>query len=602
MTRRLTYHKLLHRDGLWRIADLKYMVQADLNLQANSDRIAPREDLRIQVAIGKVAQAGEKERLKDLTIVEVPIGDLPLLRRNRLIQDGYLLYEQYELEKESDVNLTLDLSPENLKFFKRFDTENSKPIFKNTKYSTVEDSDLRFVGVGYNSDPYGIIISCVDIFSFFYANSTFLTQLILSESILNPETAVYDSEKSIKTGRFRKIWLKEGVPSNDARHLAMLLFDDYALEAAQSIYQHRDPKGREAKKWPIRATPPIKGKVKLKLKGRYFGNRLVVTEIIKCGWTPPFDHLEWERDNRSSPSEPGTISSGPSRRLIDVDSPEKISDEPGDRRTVPSEVRQTYLGHRFPRLKAVSLKRSPRPNHSDSEKTGARYFRETVPTKEASTALGGSGPSKRRAEVRGPEESPPDSSRQQRELENVQLEAKDINDQCVSSALMLLEAHNSDLARVDFLNPGFARTTLLSGEDRIPLCLLPSIIDNKEKAWLFSDKPKLRQRAALIARVEFHGEVRFVFELQKRMNQNISTTLIWREPHCEIQEGLLEELLPLIAGPTTSLERTLFTTQHNLQWGRCRHKSLSGTKIQRAEEFLNRLFDTSALQEGDEDT
>lgn len=599
MTRRLPYHKLLHRDGLWRIADLKYMVQADSNPQPNLIPATSREDLRVEVAIGKVAQPEEKEKLKDLTIVEVPIGDIPLLRRNRLIQDGYLRYEQYELEKESELFLTLDLSPGNLTFFKRFDTDNSKLIFKSTRYSTEEDSDLLFVGVGHNGDPYGIIISCVDIFSFFYANSTFLTQFILSESILNPEATIYDSEKSIKTGRFRKIWLKEGIPSKDARHLAMLLFDDYALEATQSIYQHRDPEGRKAKRWALRAIPPIRGKVKLKLKGRYYGSRLVVAEIIKCGWIPPFDHLEWERDNRSSTSTHGTANPGPARTLIDVDSPEKISDEPGDRRTVPSEVRQVYLGHRFPRLKAVSLKRSPRPDPSDKE--GARYARETVPTKEASTALGGSGPSKRRAEVTGPEESPPEPAKNQRELENVQLEAKDINDQCVSSALMLLNAHNNDLAWVDFLNPGFAKTTLQSGENHIPLCLLPSIIDKKEKAWLFSDEPKLRQRAALIARVEFRGEVRFVFELQKRMTQNISTALIWRGPHSEIQNWLLEELLLLIAGSTASTERVQFTTAHRLQLGRCKHKALSGTELQRAEEFLNRLFDTPALQEGDED-
>ncbi|HCL3408768.1 TPA: hypothetical protein N2A47_006278, partial [Pseudomonas aeruginosa] len=464
---------------------------------------------------------------------------------------------------------------------------------------TEEDSELLFVGIGHNGDPYGIIISCTDIFSFFYANSTFLTQLILSESILDPESTVYDSEKSIKTGRFRKIWLKEGIPSKDARHLAMLLFDDYALEATQSIYQHRDPEGRKAKKWAIRATPPIKGKVKLKLKGRYYGSRLVVTEIIKCGWIPPFDHLEWERDNRSSPSKPSIVNPGPARKLIDVDSPEEISDEPGDRRTVPSEVRQAYLGHRFPRLKAVSLKRSPRPDPSDKE--GARYVRENVPTKEASTALGGSGPSMRRADVRGPEESPSEQSKNQRELENVQPEAKDTDDQCVSSALMLLEVHNSNLAWVDFINPGFAKTTLLSGEDRIPLCLLPSMIDKKEKAWLFSDEPKLRQRVALIARVEFREEVRYVFELQKRMTQNISTALIWREPHSEIQNWLLEKLLLLIAGSTASTERIEFTTAHRLQWGRCKHKALIGTKPQSAEEFLNRLFDTPPIQEEDDD-
>ncbi|MBG5470076.1 hypothetical protein I5E51_33575, partial [Pseudomonas aeruginosa] len=538
-----------------------------------------------------------RRETEDLETVPVPIGDLPLLRRNRLVRDGYLLHEQYKLGEEADLRLTLDLSPENLNFFRRFATDKSGPILNSTKHSSEDDKESLFVGIGYNSDPFGIIIPCVDIFSFFYANSTFLTQLVLSESILKPETAVYDSEKSKISGRYRKIWLKEGIPSKDARFLAMLLFDKYALEAAQSIYLHRGPEGRNAKIWSIRATPPIKGKTKLKVKGRYQGSRLIVTEILKCDWTPPFDYLEWERDNRSSTSTSGTLNPGPIRKLVDIDSPEKISDEPGDRRTVPSEVKQDYLGHRFPRLKAVSVKRSPKPSSSD--KNSARYARENVPTKEATTALGGSGPSKRRADIREPEE-PPRETTTQRELENVQPQAEDISDQCVSSALMLLAAHNHDLAWVDFINPGFAKTTLLSDEDHIPLCLLPSTIDNKESAWLFSDKSKLRQRVALIARVEYRGEVRFVIELQKRMNQSISTTLIWRNPDSEIQKSLLNKLLLLIAGPTKPTERTRFTTAHDLQWGRCWHKTLKGTEFQRAEEFLSRLFETSPLQEEDE--
>lgn len=105
---------------------------------------------------------------------------------------------------------------------------------------------------------------------------------------------------------------------------------------------------------------------------------------------------------------------------------------------------------------------------------------------------------------------------------------------------------------------------------------------------------------ALIARVEYRGEVRFVIELQKRMNQSISTTLIWRNPDSEIQKSLLNKLLLLIAGPTKPTERTRFTTAHDLQWGRCWHKTLKGTEFQRAEEFLSRLFETSPLQEEDE--
>lgn len=594
MARLLPHHKLLRRDGLWRITNFRYLVKSGCNLEPN----AGREDLRIQVVIGRVVQVGERTETRDFETIPVPIGDFPLLRRNRLVRDGELLYEQYELDEVSDVHVTLDLSPENLKIFNRFDTVNSEPIFKNTRYSSKEDSNSLFVGIGYGGDPYGIVISCVDIFSFFYANSTFLTQLVLSEAILSPELSVYDSDKSVTTGPNQKIWLKKGVPSKDARYLAMLLFDDYALNSAQSIYLHRGPKGFQAETWAIRATPPIKGKVKFKLKGRHYGNRLVVTEIIKCDWTPPFDHLEWERDKRSGTATYGAANPETTRKLLDIEPPEKISDEPGDRRTTPSELKQDYLGQRFPRLKAVSLKRSCRPEPKD--RAGTRYARESVPTEEATTSLGGSGPRKRRGEVREPE-ALLETSQKQRELENVQLEEKDsATNQCVSSALLLLHAHDNNIAWVDFLNPGFAKTTLSSDTRIIPLCLLPSAIGKNKNAWLFSNESRTRQRVALIARVEFLGEVRFVFELEKRMSQNISTALIWNEPHSEIQNSKLAELLLLIAKPISSTERKLAMIKNNLQWGRCKHKALKGTDIKRAEEFLNRLFDTTALQDEDE--
>ncbi|MGI0558298.1 hypothetical protein ACRCOZ_17960 [Pseudomonas aeruginosa] len=596
---RLPHHKLLHRDGLWRILDLKYLERRDPNPQTDAVQSDDsKEDLWIQVTIGRIVQLGERTEIEDTENVSVPIGDIPLMLRNRLIRDGQLLPEQYELDEESEVGITLDLSPENLRLFKRFDTENSETIFKSTKFSSAEDEDLLFVGIGHNGDPYGIIVSCTDIFSFFYANSTFLTQLVLSESILSPESIIYDRDKSITSGRYRKIWLKDGIPAKDARYLAMLLFDDYALESAKSIFLHRGPDGRKAKKWAIRAIPPIKGKVKLKLKGRYYGSRLIVTEIVRCGWIPPFDHLEWERDKRSSKTTYKAVEPECTRKLVDVEAPKTITDGPGDRRTVPSEVKQAHLGQRFPLLKTVSLKRSPQPKSEDKE--GGRYARENVPTEEASTAQGGSGQSKRRADAREAEESPPETSESHRELENVQLSAKDVHDQCVLSSLILLAAHKAKLASVNFINPGLASTILVCGDDRVPLCLLPREVDGKEKAWLFSDKLKLRQRAALIARVEFRGEIRFVFELQMRMDQYISTALVWGEPHSEDVNSLLKDLLLLIAGSTSSTERTLTTKSHGLFWGPCRHKTLTGTMVERAEEFLVRLFDTPAFQEQDE--
>jgi hypothetical protein len=121
----------------------------------------------------------------------VPIGDLPSLWRNRLFRDGYPLQKRYKLKAEREECLTLDLSPENLTFFKRFAEDRSGPIIRKSKHNSQKDSETLYVGIGYNGDPYGVIIPSVDIFVFFYANSTFMTQLVLSESILDPGFSVY---------------------------------------------------------------------------------------------------------------------------------------------------------------------------------------------------------------------------------------------------------------------------------------------------------------------------------------------------------------------------------------------------------------------------
>ncbi|MFT0623599.1 hypothetical protein ACMHYQ_13210 [Ectopseudomonas guguanensis] len=590
--------KLFYRDGLCRIENLRYLVQVDSSNES-------KENLRIQVVIREVLEDGGRRQpsTQPSETILVPIGDLPSLWRNRLFRDGYPLKKRYKLKAEQEECLTLDLSPENLTFFKRFDEDSSGPIIRKSKHNSQEDSETLYVGIGYNGDPYGVIIPSVDIFVFFYANSTFMTQLVLSESILDPGFSVYDTERSIKSGRNRKIWLKPDVPESNALHLVMLLFDDYALEAAQRIYTDRGPGGQKSKYWPIRATPPIKGEVKLDLIGRYEGSRYIVTQITSCDWSPPFDHVEWERDRRPINSTKATAEPGPTRSWVVIDSPDEVSDGKADERKARSEVEEPDLDSRFPGLQKVSLARSPRLE--PQEKEGVRYLKTKIPIKKASTALGGDGPiDERRAEIKGQEQPPPNTPKQA--LENVQIDAEDVQDQSISTTRLLLAARKHRLAKVNFLNPGFASTIFSNGLDKESLCLLPSRIDGKDKAWLFSDEGKRRQRVAVIAKVEFQGKVRYIVELQMRRDHRISTGLIWRESNSEIQEGILHELALLFADPSASESLKRSTTRYNLQLGRCRHDHKTkidwGNPEQFAEDFLNRLFkppQSKALATGD---
>lgn len=580
------YHEQLHKDGLWRIKNFKYLVRQGS---------AAVEDLRLEVVIGKVTEPGEQPRKEADEIVRVPIGDLPSLRRNGLIRDGFLLRTDHQLVEARKERLTLDLSRANLTFFNRFDEENSEPIIPRTKSSVEEDSETLYVGIGHNGDRYGVIIPSVDIFLFFYANSTFLTQLVLSEHILNPEHTIYDSEKSVKNGLRKKIWLRKGVPEQIVEYLVMLLFDEYALEAAKGIFTDRGPNGRSSKRWPIRAIPPIEGKVGLKLLGRKISkDRLLVTQIMSCDWLPPFSSLEWDRDGRSSATSTGGGSQMVPLALNNIEPAEQITDEGVDRRKSRSPVYAPHIDQRFPGLKKVPVKRSQKPD--PTEKEGGTYVRKNVPVKVATTAPGGpDSEKKRKAEFRGAAKNPAGTTEEDKALENFQLTSNDVQNQSIATAIILFQAHEHKLAKVCFLTEGFQTKELaIDKNNRVPLCLLPSKHDGKDKAWLYSDELKVRQRVAVIARVEFDGKVRYVFELQMRRTQGISTGLIWTESDNEVPEDLLYELLLGFADPTGSDALMHSTARNDLQWGRCKHTH----KIQIdwkhpelfAEDFLSRLF------------
>lgn len=578
--------KLFDRNGLWRIENLRYLVQVDSANESN-------ENLRIQVIIREVLEDGERKQpsTEPSETLLVPIGDLPSLWRNRLFRDGYPLRKRYKLEAEQEECLTLDLSAENLNFFKRFDEDSSGPIIRKSKYSSLEDSETLYVGIGHNGDPYGVIIPSVDIFLFFYASSTFMTQLVLSEKILDPEFSIYDSERSIKNGRNRKIYLKPDIPKSNARHLVMLLFDEYALDAAQRTYTNRGSGGQTSKTWPIRATPPFKGEVKLNLIGRYENNRYIVTQIKTCDWSPPFNHVKWDREGRPRTSTKGTVLAELKRNWVEIDSPEEVSDARADESKARSEVEESDLDTRFPGLQKVSLARAPRAEPKETE--GAQYTKKKIPVKRASTALGGDSlTDERRAEIKGQEEHPTNTP--EPTLENIQINAENVQDQSISTTRLLLAARKHKLARVSFINPGFASTVFSNGSDRESLCLLPSEVDGKDKAWLFSDEAKRRQRVAVISKVEYQGQIRYIFELQMRLNYGISTGLLWREPHSEIPKDILYELLLLFADPSASESLKRLTARHNVQLGRSKHDHK--TKIdwnnpeQFSENFLNRLF------------
>lgn len=534
----------------------------------------------------------------------MPVGELPRLHLNAILHNGRLVtHRNYQLDFEVRLRRRLDCAQLNVRVIQRLEHDERGDLIipRRKKWANqIDDPELQglFVAIGSTTDPFATIIPAIEVFRFFYATSDVLTKSLLRDHFLDPDTHLWNAEKTAMTPDGHAVlWLRKWMLDADARFLARFAFDDYALHQAQQIFLYASAVGSKAGERTIHALPPFQDSVEARFLGMRIGgpdgNRLLVTRMLQCNWKPPWTHLKWDRDNdgRYDPDhrderEPADWKPG----LLTVPdgqnpAPAKLANTPPSTANVPSRLREPEIADRFPELANTPAEKLPQ----EGTKTRAerKSWKPVIAEAYTGSVVDGR-PSKDlvgKTIIEGLEKKP-EPTKKRTEAVDASADRADY-----LTVLRLLQTINAlSLAHVEFMT--VLPTTATAFE--VEFNVFPNELDGKQKAWLYVDEEKAKQRMALLVEVTCNERVRYVIELQQRHFSECSTLVAWQSREIRLPSGVLAVLLMDCA----RAESATLGSAHLLQvfWARLHH-TIKDTDEPSARHFLQRVLDAKPRQE-----
>ncbi len=528
----------------------------------------------------------------------LPIGELPRLHLNAILHDGKLASHKIpQLSLEHSFRRHLNCTRSNITVIDRFAHDEYDqhiiPVRKDW-VDKINDPEMHglFIAIGSEVDRYATIIPAIEVFRFFYATSDVLAKALFRDSFLDPETNLWNPEKTAMGSDGRAVlWLRKQMLDADARFLARFAFDNYALQQAQQIFLHAAALGKPQGTRLVRALPPFEDTVATKFLGcpigGPYGDRVLVTRILQCYWKPPFTELKWDRDNDGRYDPDGRKERPPadwSPRFLftpdqDVQEPDSLATSGPSAPIVPSRLKESEISERFPELGATPAEKLPQENagtraaeHDWRPIMGEAYKGSVVDGKSSRDLVG-------RTIIEGLEKKPP-----------VLKEQTDAVDVTVGQAdylvvLQLLEAiRDFALAKIEFLSVLKSAKTAYG----VQFNVYPNELDAKKKAWLYVDEEKKCSRMALVVELNLDGRKRYVIELQQRKQGEASTLVVWHKSEQAIASGLIAHLLMDCA--KAGAARLDSADPLGLVWGRLHHTTRTVDE-RSAAHFLNRVFE-----------
>lgn len=564
-----TQHISLAIPGVWRIAAFGATV-AHTPAPGN---IAT--DLRILVklrAASNTPQASEK-------IVEVPLGELPLLYHEAVVIDGYIVESsEYgaNLRKGDEI---LDFSPKKFRIFKRLAQENGDFIIPPGKFTKPPADDAfnsYFLGIEKNGDPYGVIIPAVEILKFFYATSDAFTKTLFNGRILDPHANIFYKETIDEHG-IASLTLRKRMKDSDAAYIARYAFSEYALKQAQNI--HMLWAVRTAKKLQpvISAIPPFLGEARTEFLYRRIetpkGSRKLVTRLLKCYCPPPYASLLFRRENDGKPAADGvarpasTFPPGGSIEPPDDKTPEALADSPPTATNANSDIHDPAIDDRFPGFQDVTVEKLDREStETQHDKSRSKIISTPVNTGSVidDTAVG---PAVGKTHISG-DRFPSGADDYHDEKEPEFTDAIDATPK---------QGHSAVIQKLEWMRLYTAasvsyRTALssISAFEGVPVNVFPKEIDGKAKSWLFTDDEKKKRRFAIVAEVKFQGRIRYVLELQQIAGKpQYSTLIFWSDAESSVER---EEIAVLLLSCASEGKASLAAANlPHIKWGRLIH-------------------------------
>lgn len=462
---------------------------------------------------------------RDHRVIRLPIGEIPRLHINAVIQDGTLDTDfQPEFRGWATRSRMVNLHDEYISFKKRSDTSFSGLIIPDEGGVQFlgRDGDALIAYFDFNEGDCPLAIPSIELFRFFYATSSKMAQIATNGELVSARNHLWKDE-DIDPEKNASIVICKSMLDADVPMLACFAFDGYARLQARSMYLYSAPEGEN--RGILAARPPISEVVELTFISKVVEGEVgpieVVSRILSCDWNPPYKHLIWRREHDShedqgdldEESEEGTL---PRKVPLPNDGDTySLLDRPSSQSLLPKEVIEEELNRRFPRFEQTPVVRSSNPRRTGSNKQETKAV--FVPVDEASTMDATNSEEKvNRAHI----------VRNNNGLQVEPIPTAEIPGDDYEDILKLLKIIGDlKLANVEFLE-------LLSNytvHDEVLFNVYPTQHDERQRAWLYSDEMMTKSRVILVARIRWEGRIRYVFELQRRALRKNSTLLVWQK-------------------------------------------------------------------------
>jgi hypothetical protein len=581
-------HESLALGGVWRIAAFG----ATAPHTPSPGNIS--SDVRFLVKLRNL----EKNQSK---IVQVPVGEMPLLYHEAVVVDGYISQEERFQPKLRQGNELLDYAPSNLRIFRRLATENDQLIIPPSKTGTPpadDDFNGYFLGIGQDGDPYSLIIPAAEVLRFFYATSDSFTRALFDGSILDPHSNLFYNEKLDEDGT-GSMMLRKRVRDADARYLSRFAFSPYAMKQAKSLHLLWTVRNASGNPAFVSVVPPIDVEAETEFLYRQIETpgrtRKMITRILSCKCPPPCQRLLTGRETDAKPDPSPTDGSSPNGAIEGHNDtpPDTLSDRPPTGESSNS-IEDPAIDERFPAFNDVDVIPHSRELVEDrSDTTKARLLPpapistgSVVPGKGTGGPVartGISGALRQKKDSRHPGDTP-------KKLADIDASPNDLGHSAVIQRLRWMEVYTqaSVCYRVVLVD--------LSTVGNIPVNVYPPEINGRKKKWLYTDEDNTKRRFAIVAEIKYQERYRYLLELQQLPGkQQYSTIVFWGD-----QEGFIEssDIAKLLLSCAIESKATLVAGEcPHIQWGRLIHSQAPEHESNRetALRYLERVVTASPV-------
>ncbi|MGL4316096.1 MAG: hypothetical protein ACRCTL_05740 [Pseudomonas sp.] len=533
-----------------------------------------------------------------IRVVEVPVGELPLLYHEAVVIDGYISQEEHFQPKLRKGKETLDFSPSNLKIFRRLATDPESgqliiPPSKNGAPPADDEFNGYFLGVGQGDDPYSLIIPAAEVLRFFYATSDAFTRALFDGGILDPFRNLFYDEFLDEDGT-GSMMLRKRIKDADARYVCRFAFSPYAMKQAKSLHllwAIRNASGAHAF---VSVYPPIDVEAETEFLYRQIETpgrtRKLVTRITSCKCPPPCQRLLTGRETDSKSEQPlqGVLTPTGAVEAPSDTPPDTLADRPATGQSSNS-IEDPSIDKRFPAFESVDVVPQSRAHVEDrSKEARARQLPPTITTTGSVVPGTGTGGPIARTGISGArrknlrdDEARPEEPKQ---LSDVDASPNEQGHTAVIQRLTWMEilTEATICYRVALLS--------ISAVGNIPVNVYPTEINGRAKRWLYTDKDKTKRRFAIVAEVRYQERFRYLLELQQLPGkQQYSTIVFWNDQEDFIDNRDIESLL--LSCAIESKATLVAGDCPHIHWGRLIHSQAPEheSKRETALRYLERI-------------